>query len=373
MRGLLLALIGLLAAAQARAEIDSGIDWEPLLSPSFANEADTHPYPYGHAESAAGFATAPARTPEAQPLCANASESHGHIPTDLPERPAAARMWTAHCLLGFVGAVTALTLLVMSQRACAKVTRQDAVPDDTVQPEAPREAQHLRRRADAAPACTHSASAQTANRPSEQALGIGQSCLFASGESARASPGTVEQGAKAAGAAAKSAAAGALTLRDEHLEPLPHDSRHEETLGVDDGPTESEEQDATQPYYSPVAAVGEGASVSQAGDQVEAAPVTAPSAFGQKQEQGQQEAVDMEEDVADPCRKDQAADSAKEGSASADEAVLDAGPPSTCSFLTTSSAPPSAPASRASSPAVHEGSKRKRKQPDWYEVSGFRC
>ena len=285
-----------------------------------ANEADPHPYPYGHA----GFATARARTSEAQPLCAtaaNANESPEHTPAHFPERPS---MWEAHCLLGFVGAVT-VTHLVTSQRACAKVANQDAAPDDTVQQEVspdkavPHEAvvhetaQHLERRADTvSPARTHNASAQTANRPSEQAagLGLGRSCLFASVESACASPST-EHGGQA---------------------------------------------------------VGEGASVCQAADQVQ----PAPSGFGQRREQGQQEAVDIGKEVAGTCGKDQAADSAEEGSDSGDEAVPVAGTPSTaCSFSATSSASPSAPASRASSPTFPEGSKRKRKQPDWYEGFGF--
>ena len=159
-------------------------------------------------------------------------------------------MWEAHCLLGFVGAVT-VTHLVTSQRACAKVANQDAAPDDTVQQEVspdkavPHEAvvhetaQHLERRAGTvSPARTHNASAQTANRPSEQAagLGLGRSCLFASVESACASPST-EHGGQA---------------------------------------------------------VGEGASVCQAADQVQ----PAPSGFGQRREQGQQEAVDIGKEVA---------------------------------------------------------------------------
>jgi len=304
-----MALILLLAAAQARAEIDSGIDWEPLL-PTRPTRTRTRTDTRG--------------SPEAQPLCAtaaNANESPEHTPTHFPERPS---MWEAHCLLGFVGAVT-VTHLVTSQRACAKVANQDAAPDDTVQQEVspdkavPHEAvvhetaQHLERRADTvSPARTHNASAQTANRPSEQAagLGLGRSCLFASVESACASPST-EHGGQA---------------------------------------------------------VGEGASVCQAADQVQ----PAPSGFGQRREQGQQEAVDIGKEVAGTCGKDQAADSAEEGSDSGDEAVPVAGTPSTaCSFSATSSASPSAPASRASSPTFPEGSKRKRKQPDWYEGFGF--
>ncbi len=333
MRRLLLALVLLAAAAQARAEIDSGIDWEPLLSPSFVNQPDAHPY--GHAGSAC--------TPEAQPMCAkaaNASEGPEHNQTDLFERLSAASMWALLCLLVLVSTLVRAARLIISQ----SVAGQDAAPDDTVQHAvaphvvlqhdtvvhemAQRKAQPLERRAHAPR--TDSASAQPANRLSEQAADLDldetRACLFASAV------------------------------------PLPH----EETAIADDGATETEEQDETQPYYPPEAAVCESASVCAAADQAQSFPfILGQEKQEQEDKQGQQETVDMEEDAAEPGGKDQAADIAEEGSGSR---VADAGTPSTtCSFLATSSTPPSAPASRDNSPAVVVGSKRKRAKPDRYE------